>query len=186
MIASLSCAAQSAVLVYVPRERDGGGRSFYQGAAPCPVCLCLHGAPLSPLPRPGKPRPSPRDIGTGRLSRDARPILRVIPPTLRHTWVGALPRWSLARATPAPARRTRIVQDRRSAGGTGNWALGAVGGRRRGRRYPLMPCVLRPPSSVPCALSVSQPVPDRGRDGERVPPHFPTGCGRHLCVHAWP
>src|SRR5262249_122220 len=42
VIARLSREAAVAVLVYVPRERDGGGRSFYQGAAPCPVCLCLH------------------------------------------------------------------------------------------------------------------------------------------------
>ena len=65
MIASLSCAAQSAVLVYVPRERDGGGRSFYQGAAPCPVCLCLHGAPLvaAPAPRCASALASVRRLG---------------------------------------------------------------------------------------------------------------------------
>ena len=52
VIASLSRAAQNAVLVYVHRERAGVGRRFNQGAATCPVCPCLPGAPLLPASRP--------------------------------------------------------------------------------------------------------------------------------------
>jgi len=40
VIANLSREAENAVLVCVRRERDGVGRTFDQGAATCPCCLC--------------------------------------------------------------------------------------------------------------------------------------------------
>ena len=145
---------------------------------------------------PPRSPPDAHSYAPGRSRPRLRASWDALPARCTHRPAAVLPQGEpcgtrdLAGAAPAPARRVRLPQARRSAGGTGTGrgvrALGAVGGRRRGRRYPLMPCVLRPPSSVPRALSVSQPVPDRGRDGERVPPHFPTGCGRHPCVHAWP